>query len=105
MKLAYCKEAVGPAECRKMLHKDSWPSVKEADTIMSTWRKLVTALADGPELLMRPEVQTCLSYGDMSLAAYTLNVTLPGEDLKKYKTSQSLAVLRVQVFPTITMQS
>ncbi|CAE6971307.1 unnamed protein product [Symbiodinium sp. CCMP2592] len=91
VKLAYCKEAVGSAECKKMLHKDSTASVKEADTIMSTWRKLVTALPDGAELLMKPEVQTCLSYGDMSLAAFTLNVMLPGEDLKKYKTSQSLA--------------
>ncbi|CAE7693022.1 unnamed protein product [Symbiodinium sp. CCMP2592] len=78
VKLAYCKEAVGSAKCKKMLHKDSTASVKEADTIMSTWRKLVTALPNGAELLMKPEVQTCLSYGDMSLAAFTLNVMLPG---------------------------
>lgn len=91
VKLAYCKEAVGPSECKKMLHKDSWSSVKEADSIMNTWRKLVTALPNGQELLMIPEVQTCMSYGDMSMAAYTLNVTLPGEDIKKYKTCQSLA--------------
>ena len=74
-----------------MLHKDSWSSVKEADSIMNTWRKLVTALPNGQELLAIPEVQTCMSYGDMSMAAYTLNVSLPGEDVKKYKTCQSLA--------------
>ena len=91
VKLAYCKEAVGPSECKKKLHKDSWSSVKEAGSIMNTWRKLVTALPNGQELLAIPEVQTCMSYGDMSMAAYTLNVTLPGEDVKKYKTCQSLA--------------
>ena len=58
---------------------------------MNTWRKLVTALPNGQELLAIPEVQTCMSYGDMSMAAYTLNVSLPGEDVKKYKTCQSLA--------------
>ena len=82
---------MGPSDCKKMLHKDSWSSVKEADSIMNTWRKLVTALPNGQELLAIPEVQTCMSYGDMSMAAYTLNVSLPGEDVKKYKTCQSLA--------------
>ena len=74
-----------------MLHKDSWPSVKQADSIMSEWRKLVPTLPNGQELLMIPQVQTCMSYGDTLMGAYTLNVTLPGEGFKKYRTCQSLA--------------
>ena len=91
VKLAYCKEAATAADCKRMLSKENAASVQAADAQMSTWRRLIEALPDGAKKLSSSNVQTALSLGDMSLAAYTLSLNIPGEDLKRYQCKEALA--------------
>ena len=108
VKLAYCKEAAGPSDCKRMLSKENAAAVKDADAHMCQWRKLIEALPDGMTKLKLPQVQTTLSLGDMSMAAFTLSLNLPGEDLKKYKSREALAhdvVLILQVVLGCTLAS
>lgn len=63
-------------------------SVREADAIMTEWRSIVTSIGDTAHM---HEVHRALSYGDMSLAAYVMGISLTGEDLQKYKCKESLA--------------
>ena len=91
MKLACCKEAATAADCKRMLSKENAASVQAADAQMSTWRRLIEALPDGAKKLSSSNVQTALSLGDMSLAAYTLSLNIPGEDLKRYQCKEALA--------------
>ena len=91
MKLAYCKEAATAADCKRMLSKENAASVQAADAQMSTWRRLIEALPDGAKKLSSSNVQTALSLGDMSLAAYALSLNIPGEDLKRYQCKEALA--------------
>ncbi len=91
VKLAYCKEAATAADCKRMLSKDNAASVQAADGHMCTWRRLIEALPDGTRKLSMANVQTALSLGDMSLAAYTLSLSIPGEDLKRYQCKEAVA--------------
>ena len=108
VKLAYCKEAATAADCKRMLSKENAASVQAADAQMSTWRRLIEALPDGAKKLSSSNVQTALSLGDMSLAAYTLFLGIPGEDLKRYQCKEALAhdvVLILQGVLSFSMSS
>eukprot|EP00439_Symbiodinium_sp_Y106_P071585 s2379_g12.t3 len=117
-KLAYCREAASQTDLKKMMSKDMLGSVREADAIMTEWRSIVTSIGDTAHMhevhralsygdmslaayvmgisltgedLHMHEVHRALSYGDMSLAAYVMGISLTGEDLQKYKCKESLA--------------
>ena len=77
-----------PDRLEKMMSKDMLGSVREADAIMTEWRSIVTSIGDTAHM---HEVHRALSYGDMSLAAYVMGISLTGEDLQKYKCKESLA--------------
>ena len=84
VKLAYCKEAVTPSDCRCMC-KELLPKVREADGMMCKWRELI------PDEKMSEAVVAGLNFADMQMAAYTLQVQIPGEDLKRYGSQAALA--------------
>ena len=89
MKLAYCKESVAAADCRRMVSKDMLGPVRDADSIMTMWRKILDE-ANIPPGSMNI-LSNALNVADMSLAAYTLSLAMPPDDLKRYKTKEALA--------------
>ena len=102
VKLAYCKEAVTVADCKKMISKETLPKVKESDSIMAKWRELVHSAS------MTAGLNAGLNFADMQMAAFTLGITIPGEDLKRYKTAAALAhdiVLILQGISGVSLDS
>ena len=81
VRLAYCKEA---GDAKKMLSKDLVSKIRETEAIMCKLRELV------PEAQRSPGILMGLHFGEMQLAAYTLGVTIPGDDMK-YKDVNALA--------------
>ena len=79
------------ADLKKMMSKDMLGSVRDADGMMTEWRKIVTSMGDTIDTARMHEIHRALSYGDMSLAAYVMAISLTGEDLQKYQCKESLA--------------
>ena len=79
------------ADLKKMMSKDMLGSVRDADGMMTEWRKIVTSMGDTIDTARMHEIHRALSYGDMSLAAYVMGISLTGEDLQKYQCKESLA--------------
>ena len=65
--------------------KELLPKVREADGMMCKWRELI------PDEKMSEAVVAGLNFADMQMAAYTLQVQIPGEDLKRYGSQAALA--------------
>ena len=76
MKLAYCKESVAAADCRRMVSKDMLGPVRDADSIMTMWRKILDE-ANIPPGSMNI-LSNALNVADMSLAAYPEPGHAPG---------------------------
>ena len=87
-----------------MISKETLPKVKESDSIMAKWRELV----HGASASMPASLIAGLNFADMQMAAFTLGITIPGEDLKRYKTAAALAhdiVLILQGISGVSLDS
>ena len=85
-----------------MISKETLPKVKESDSIMAKWRELVHSAS------MTAGLNAGLNFADMQMAAFTLGITIPGEDLKRYKTAAALAhdiVLILQGISGVSLDS
>ena len=79
-----------------MISKETLPKVKESDSIMAKWRELVHSAS------MTAGLNAGLNFADMQMAAFTLGITIPGEDLKRYKTAAALAHDIVRIWQGIS---
>ena len=71
---------------------------------MAKWRELV----HGASASMPASLIAGLNFADMQMAAFTLGITIPGEDLKRYKTAAALAhdiVLILQGISGVSLDS
>jgi hypothetical protein len=85
VKLAYTKELLTPGDCRRALSKEMSQKVSAADGIMCQWRGLL----QNETFAKDHRVVAAMGFADMSLAALTLGVKIPGE--KKYEKPEGLA--------------